>query len=75
LTTQKKDGSKISLLIPIDCEIFDCCASYIKEKFDDWYKVLESDTPPQCIADAESGINQFQPLYVMITVLLMDNLI
>ena len=34
----KKIGSvnQKTALIPIDCDIFDCCASYIKEEFEDW---------------------------------------
>ena len=36
LTTLKTDGSKIPPLTPVDCEIFDCCASYLKEDFEDW---------------------------------------
>ena len=37
LTTKKfNDDKKHPALTPIDCEIFDCCASYIKEDFEDW---------------------------------------
>ncbi len=41
-TTQKTDGSKIPPLTPVDC-----CASYIREEFDDWDKVLESENEPK----------------------------
>jgi len=40
-TTKKTDGSIIPPLTPIDCEIFDCCASYIKEEYEDWDKQFE----------------------------------
>jgi virulence-associated protein VapD len=36
LTTKKFNDTVHPPLIPIDCEIFDCCASYIKEDFEDW---------------------------------------
>ena len=37
LTTKKFNADKKHpALTPIDCEIFDCCASYIKEDFEDW---------------------------------------
>ena len=37
LTTKKFNDDKIHpALTPIDCDIFDCCASYIKEEFEDW---------------------------------------
>ena len=63
LTTQKTDGSKIPPLTPVDCEIFDCCASYIKEEFDDWDKLLENETiTPQSIKNVEPEINQIQIL-------------
>lgn len=44
LTTKKADENKVPPLIPIDCDIFDCCASYIKEDYEDWdikFKVEE----------------------------------
>ena len=63
LTTQKTDGSKIPPLTPVDCEIFNCCASYIKEEFDDWDKLLENETiTPQSIKNVEPEINQIQTL-------------
>lgn len=34
-TTKKMDGSKVPPLIPIDCDVFDCCASYIEEEYED----------------------------------------
>jgi hypothetical protein len=53
LTTQKiskkKDGcicidsTPISPLLPVNCGIFDCCASYIEE---DWDEDLETEEPP-----------------------------
>jgi hypothetical protein len=37
LTTKKFDGENTHpALTPIDCNIFDCCASCIKEEFEDW---------------------------------------
>ena len=37
LTTKKFDDDNTHpALTPIDCDIFDCCASYIKEEFEDW---------------------------------------
>ena len=36
LTTKKADNNNVPALIPIDCDIFDCCASYIKEDYEDW---------------------------------------
>jgi len=60
LTTQKTDGSKIPPLTPVDCEIFDCCASYIKEEFDDWDKVIESETPePSFKSKVQEVIDRF----------------
>lgn len=35
LTTKKRDGD-VPPLIPVDCDIFDCCASYIEESYEDW---------------------------------------
>lgn len=38
-TTRKMpDLSKHPELIPVDCSIFDCCASYILEEYEDWDK-------------------------------------
>jgi hypothetical protein len=34
-TTKKKDGDAPALL-PIDCNVFDCCASYILPEYEDW---------------------------------------
>ena len=36
LTTKKSDDEIHPSLNPIDCSIFECCASYIKEDFEDW---------------------------------------
>jgi len=44
LTTKKADDNKVPPLIPVDCDIFDCCASYIQEDYEDWdikFKVEE----------------------------------
>ena len=35
-TTETTDGLKVPPLIPIECDVFDCCASCIKEEFEDW---------------------------------------
>jgi hypothetical protein len=34
--TTKKLNSDVPPLIPIDCDIFDCCASYIKQDYEDY---------------------------------------
>ena len=34
--TTKKVGCDVPPLTPIDCSIFECCASYIKEEYEDW---------------------------------------
>ena len=34
--TTKKVGCDVPPLMPIDCSIFECCASYIKEEYEDW---------------------------------------
>ena len=36
LTTQKNSEDYVPPLVPIDCEVFDCCASYILEEYDNW---------------------------------------
>ena len=37
LTMKKFKDEKIHpALTPIDCDVFECCASYIKEDFEDW---------------------------------------
>ena len=36
LTTDKGKEKKEPSLEPIDCDIFNCCASYIKEDYEDW---------------------------------------
>ena len=36
LTTKKADSAKIPALIPHECDIFKCCASYIQSGFEDW---------------------------------------
>jgi hypothetical protein len=35
-TTEKTDGIQVPALTPIDCDVFDCCASYIKKEYEDW---------------------------------------
>ena len=45
LTTKKADDIKVPSLIPIDCDIFDCCASYIKEDYEDWDIKFQTDAP------------------------------
>ncbi len=34
--TTKKEILTVPPLIPIDCDLFSCCASYIKKDFEDW---------------------------------------
>jgi len=36
LTTKKTDNKAVPSLNPINCDIFDCCASHIKENYEDW---------------------------------------
>ena len=36
LTTDKGKGTKEPSLEPVECDIFDCCAFYIKEDYEDW---------------------------------------
>ncbi len=36
LSTKKTDYKRVPPLNPIDCDLFDCCASYIKEDYEDW---------------------------------------
>lgn len=46
LTTKKADDNIVPALTPVDCDIFDCCASYIKEDYEDWdikFKVEEKE--------------------------------
>ena len=45
LTTKKADDIKVPALIPVDCDIFDCCASYIKEDYEDWDIKFQTDIP------------------------------
>jgi len=45
-TTKKTNGDTIPALIPVNCDIFDCCASYIKEEYEDWDKKAEFDMVP-----------------------------
>ena len=35
-TTLKDFDIVVPKLVPIDCDVFDCCASYIKEEYEDW---------------------------------------
>lgn len=46
LTTEKKD-EKVPELKPVDCGIFECCASYIREDFEDWDLKMPEDKPSQ----------------------------
>ncbi len=41
---KKTDGSKIPPLNPVDCQIFDFCASYIKEEFEDCDELFKTET-------------------------------
>lgn len=49
LTTKKKD-EEVPELKPIDCSVFDCCASYILEDFEDWDKKI-TPTPTITLLD------------------------
>lgn len=42
LTTKKTNNDKHPALLPVDCEIFDCCASYILEEYEDWDLKIEA---------------------------------
>jgi len=57
LTTKKfNDDKKHPALTPIDCEIFDCCASYIKEDFEDWdLKFVEVKPEIKKVIQVEEG--------------------
>jgi len=49
LTTKKADDNSVPPLIPVGCDIFDCCASYIKPDYEDWdikFKVEEPKPEP-----------------------------
>jgi hypothetical protein len=35
-TTKKADNAKIPALVPNECDIFKCCASYIQDDFENW---------------------------------------
>ncbi len=62
LTTKKADDMKVPSLIPIDCDIFDCCASYIKEDYEDWDIKFQTDKPVQPVEkliDIELNDNYF----------------
>lgn len=51
-TTEKKGGSVVPPLIPRDCSIFDCCASYISKDYENWddkVKIPEPDIMPKKI--------------------------
>jgi hypothetical protein len=43
MTTKKTDENIHPSLIPNNCDIFDCCASYIQEDYEDWDINEESD--------------------------------
>ena len=46
LTTKKADDNIVPSLNPVECDIFDCCASYIKIDYEDWdikFKVEEQE--------------------------------
>lgn len=46
LTTKKFDDKLHPSLTPIDCNIFDCCASYIEEDYENWdLKIPTVDEP------------------------------
>ena len=44
-TTKKADDNIVPALIPINCDIFDCCASYIKEDYEDWDSKFKIEEP------------------------------
>ena len=45
LTTKKADDIKVPALIPVDRDIFDCCASYIQEDYEDWDVLYKKEEP------------------------------
>jgi hypothetical protein len=61
--TTKKEKLNVPSLNPIDCDIFDCCASYIKEEYEDWdlkFKVSEepkTEYKPVLIEDDDIDTN------------------
>ena len=44
LTTEKTDGLKVPALQPVECDVFDCCASYINEEYEDWDAKIPTET-------------------------------
>lgn len=53
LTNKKKDG-KVPPLIPVDCDVFDCCASYIEEDYEDW-DALYFSNPNEVVKSEQVG--------------------
>ena len=55
--TTRKVNENVPPLIPIDCNIFDCCASYIEEDYEDYdikyQKVEEIHNPTNIIVDED----------------------
>jgi hypothetical protein len=45
LTSLKDYNCKVPKLNPINCDVFDCCASYIKEDYEDWDIKFQTDKP------------------------------
>ena len=55
LTTEKGRGKKAPSLDAVNCNIFDCCASDIKEDFEDWDpKMTKTATKKQSLLDVSS---------------------
>ncbi len=48
---KQADDIKVPSLIPVDCGIFDCCASYIQEDYDDWDIQFQTDKPEEKVKD------------------------
>jgi len=44
LTTEKTDGIKVPPLQPVECDVFNCCASYIKEEYENWDAKIPKET-------------------------------
>lgn len=56
--TQKKPDSDVLVppLVPVDCDIFKCCASYIEEEFEDWDNKFPEPVKQQLIINKEECI-------------------
>ena len=66
LTTKKTYNTDAPSLNPIDCDIFDCCASYIKKDFEDWDILAGIVEPPKELIKKAEKLNM-----IMIMIMIM----